>query len=192
MCQHRTINFNCIACCVRLHRSSRAVSTSYFERPAGSGSRAALRCPLWLGTPQHLRRGDQRQREPDVVESHRWFWRAHDPPSAIQFDTYLKTKDHRSAKLPEDTTKGTTYTHEIELYPEWLFDEQHDWTRGYKVVDARSGKVLADTAVRIEFPANDWPCATWGHQQARRKDKSAGLCLLFLSEKTRTETGTNF
>ena len=114
------------------------------------------------------------------------------PPSAIQFDTYLKTKDHRSAKLPEDTTKGTTYTHEIELYPEWLFDEQHDWTRGYKVVDARSGKVLADTAVRIEFPANDWPCATWGHQQARRKDKSAGLCLLFLSEKTRTETGTNF
>src|ERR1700757_2573548 len=34
------------------------------------------------------------------------------PPSAIQFDTYVKTKDHRRARLPEKATKGGTYTHQ--------------------------------------------------------------------------------
>jgi len=84
------------------------------------------------------------------------------PRSAIQFDTYVKTKDHRNVRLPEEVFRELSRTNPIELYPEWLFDEQHEWTRGYKLVDARSGKVLADTLVRIEFPSGDWPAQHGG------------------------------
>jgi len=84
------------------------------------------------------------------------------PASAIQLDTYVKTKDHRNARLSEEAIRDSSRTHPIELYPEWLFDEQHDWTRGYKLIDARSGKVLAHTPVRVEFPANDWPAQHGG------------------------------
>lgn len=84
------------------------------------------------------------------------------PSSAIQSETYVRTKDHRDVKLEENERKDPSHIHQAELYPEWLFSEQYDWTRGYKLVDARSGKVLANTTVRIEFPGNDWPAQHGG------------------------------
>jgi hypothetical protein len=83
------------------------------------------------------------------------------PRSAIQTETYVRTKDYRSVRLPEPM-KYTSRVHQIELHPEWLYGQQYDWTRGYKLVDARSGKVLARAPVRIEFPPDDWPAQHGG------------------------------
>lgn len=111
------------------------------------------------------------------------------PQSAIQFDTYVKTKDHRRARLPEKATKGGTYTHQIELYPEWLFDEQHEWTRGYKLVDAHSGKVLAGIPVKIEFPANDWPAQHGGINRLDEKTNPLGYVFFSFFRKPEPKQG---
>ncbi len=85
------------------------------------------------------------------------------PRSAIQFNNDVKTKDHRGVVLGEDVINDPSgTTHQIELYSQWLFEEQHDWTRGYKLVDARSGKTLANASAHIEFPPNDWPAQHGG------------------------------
>ena len=84
------------------------------------------------------------------------------PRSAIQVNTYVQPKDYRLSKLAVDAIAGSSDIHPIEFYPEWLFSEQHEWIRGYKLVDARSGKVLSDTSARVEFPANDWPAQNGG------------------------------
>lgn len=78
------------------------------------------------------------------------------PRSAMQVNTYVDTKDYRGARLG-DEDQASSQTRDIELYPESLYSLENDWTRGYKLVDARTGKVLANIAVRIEFPNDDWP-----------------------------------
>lgn len=84
------------------------------------------------------------------------------PPSATQFHIYVQPKDHRLSKLAVDAITGSSDIYPIELYPEWLFNEQHEWTRGYKLVDARSGRALANILVHIEFPGNDWTAQNGG------------------------------
>ena len=79
------------------------------------------------------------------------------PSSVIQFHNDVKAKDHQVGRLTEDAIKDSSHTHQIELYPEWLSDDQYEWIRGYKLLAARSRKVLANTPVRLEFPMNDWP-----------------------------------
>ena len=111
------------------------------------------------------------------------------PPSALQFDTYVKTKDHRDARLAEEVLRESSRTHQVELYPEWLFDEQHDWTRGYKLVDARSGNVLADTLVRIEFPANDWPAQHGGISRLDVKTNPLGYVFFSFLRKPEPKQG---
>ena len=111
------------------------------------------------------------------------------PRSAIQVDTYVKTTDHRSVKLAEDATKDPSHIHQIELYPEWLYSEQYDWTRGYKLVDARTGKVLANTPVRIEFPANDWPAQHGGISSRKVKTNPLGYVFFSFLRKPEPKQG---
>lgn len=111
------------------------------------------------------------------------------PPSAIQFNTYVKVEGRRTAKLPEDAMKEASRIHPIELYPDWLEDEQHEWTRGYKLLDARSGKVLANTPVRVEFPGNDWPAQHGGITSLELKANPLGYVFFSFLRKPEPKQG---
>ena len=114
------------------------------------------------------------------------------PPSAIQFDTSLKVNTYRADTLPEDAIQDTSHTHQLELYPDWLEDEDHSWTRGYKLVDARSGKLLASTPARIEFPTNDWPGQHGGVSSVQAKTNSLGYLFFSFLRKPEAKQGQTF
>ena len=139
--------------------------------------------------------GIQCEQAPCPSNGQTWSGRSDDagvitiPRSAIQFDTYVRTNDHRSVKLPDDATNGSSDTRQIELYPEWLYSEQYDWTRGYKLVDARSGKVLANTPVRIVFPANDWPAQHGGINSLDVKTNPLGYVFFSFLRKPEPKYG---
>jgi hypothetical protein len=111
------------------------------------------------------------------------------PRSAIQSSTYVKTKYHRAVALVDDVVKNSARVHEIELYPEWLGDEQHEWTRGYKLVDARNGKVLANTPVRINFPGDDWPAQHGGIASRELKTNPLGYVFFSFLRKPEPQQG---
>ena len=111
------------------------------------------------------------------------------PSSALRFETYVEAKDHRLIKLADDVTKDSSHIYKIDLYPEWLDDAQHGWTRGYKLLDARSGKALANTPVRIEFPANDWPGQHGGISSLRLKTNLLGYVFFSFLRKSEEKPG---
>jgi hypothetical protein len=111
------------------------------------------------------------------------------PRPAIKFDTYVKTKDHRAVRLTDDAIKHASSTYQVELYPEWLYSEQYEWTRGYKLVDARTGKVLANTPVWIEFPANDWPAQHGGISSRKVKTNPLGYVFFSFLRKPEQKQG---
>jgi hypothetical protein len=102
------------------------------------------------------------------------------PASAIQVDTWVKVKDHQADRLPEVEIKDSSKVHQIELYPDWRNSEPYEWIRGYKLFNAHSGKVLTNTAVRVEFLEMIGP-HNWRRRQPRRQDKFVGLRFLFIS-----------
>jgi len=83
------------------------------------------------------------------------------PRSVLQFDTYVSTELHETADLKEAAPDASD-TWVIELFPKRLKDAGEVDVRGdkltgldlrgYKLLDARTGKPLANKAVRIEFP----------------------------------------
>ena len=110
------------------------------------------------------------------------------PRTAIQAVTFVNAKDYRDAALPEDAVKSASGTTRLELYPAWLGSEEHDWTRGYKLLDARSGKVLASIPVRIEFPASDWPARHGGISGLAAKTNLIGYVFFsFLRKPKKSE-----
>ncbi|GEM_PF-5895162 len=129
------------------------------------------------------------------TNSHTWSGRSDNsgvlmiPRSAIQFNNDVKTKDHRGVVLAADVIKdSSSTTHPIEIYPEWLFDEQHDWTRGYKLVDPR-GKVLANIPAHIEFPASDWPGQHGGINSLDLKTNPIGYVFFSFLRKPEAKPG---
>jgi hypothetical protein len=83
------------------------------------------------------------------------------PRPVLQFDTYVSTELHEGADLKE-AVPGASDTWVIELFPKRLKDAGEVDVRGdkltgldlrgYKLLAARTGKPLANKAVRIEFP----------------------------------------
>ena len=71
------------------------------------------------------------------------------PKSEIQASTYVGTSLHESANL-EEALSGTSGRWVLDLFPKRLNDEADK--RGYKLIDARTGKPLANMSVRLEFP----------------------------------------
>ena len=73
------------------------------------------------------------------------------PRAVLQFHTYVSTELHEGADLKE-AVPGASDTWVIELFPKRLNDEGEAGARGYKLIDARTGKPLVNTSVRIKFP----------------------------------------
>jgi hypothetical protein len=111
------------------------------------------------------------------------------PRSAIQFDTYVKAIGHRAVRLKDDAIKRASGTNQVELYPEWLYSEQYEWTRGYKLVEARSDKILANTSVSIEFPGNDWPGQHGGVSSLGLKTNALGYIFFSFLRKPEPKQG---
>lgn len=86
------------------------------------------------------------------------------PKSVIQSLTYVSTELHQVARL-DDALPGAANVWVIDLFPNRLKEAGEIERRGekltgldlrgYKLVDAETGKALANTRVRIEFPLSD-------------------------------------
>jgi len=201
--RHRRVLLICAAVFLALSSTTYSAQT---QRPRLNASRGPVRVQLfdiYSGLPLanaavevESDDGIVCKMAPCPTDQKTWLGRSDDsgaitiPPSAIQVDTYVKTKGHRLAKLADDAIQASSNIHPIELYPEWLFDEQHDWTRGYKLVDPH-GKVLANVPVRIEFSANDWPAQHGGISSLDLKTNPLGYVFFSFLRKPDPKPGQN-
>ncbi len=97
------------------------------------------------------------RRAPCPNNAKQWAGRSDDggratiPRAVLQFHTYVSTELHETADLKE-AVPDASHTWVIELFPKRLNDMGEVGARGYKLIDARTGKPLVNTAVRIKFP----------------------------------------
>jgi len=82
------------------------------------------------------------------------------PKSAFDVETWLETDDHGAVELTRGAAGDRSGAWQVDLFPKRLDDEGVAGTRGYKLIDGRTGAPLADRSMRVEFPSGEGLDAT--------------------------------